>query len=163
MRERALRHFGAIVELADDKAARWRLMAAAGLDLAAARALENDVNHDGTRPQVEVVPALQALPQIVFADNRANLDATATTQLDTIAWALARWEAGAVAVEGHAGGNDKLARARADAVADGLRKRGVAIAAITTADRQATRALVRSDGAAAGRSVVLSLAARKSP
>ena len=163
MRERALKHFGAIVELADDKTARWRLTAAAGLDLAASRALEADVNHGDGNPHVDVVPALQALPAIAFADNSSDLDATANAQLDDIAWALKRWEADAIAIEGHAGGNDKLAHARADAVADGLRKRGVAIAGVGIADQQTTRALVRSNGAAAGRSVMLHLAPRAPP
>lgn len=158
MRERALRHFGAIVELADNKTARWRLTAAAGLDLAASHALEIDINKDGAKPHIDVVPALQALPMLVFADNSADLGATASAQLDTIAWALSRWEAGAIAVTGHAGGDDKLAQARADAVADGLRKRGANISAVTIADKQATRELVRNEGAAAGRSVSLQIA-----
>jgi outer membrane protein OmpA-like peptidoglycan-associated protein len=157
MRERALKHFGAIVEEAGEKTARWRLTAAAGLDLAASRALEADVNHSDAKPHVDVVPALQSLPTIVFADNSSDLDATANAQLDNVTWALKRWEAGALTIEGHAGGDYKLAQARANAVADGLRKRGVAIASVGIADKQTTRALVRSEGAAAGRSVMLHL------
>ena len=161
MRERALRHFGAIVELAGDKTARWRLTSAAWLDLAASHALEIDINKDGAKPHIDVVPALQALPMLVFADNSAELDAAANSQLDTVAWALSRWEAGAIAVVGHAGGNDKLAQARADAVADGLRKRGVSIASVSTGNKQATRELVRNEGVEAGRSVILQLTATK--
>ncbi len=171
MHARALAHFGAMDPLEGGKQVRWQLAPSAGLDLVAARALERDVNKDagqgasqeGAAPRVQVVPALQPLPRIDFADDSARLDATARARIDAVAWATQRWQAGAVSLTGHAGGDPALARSRIDAVAAALRQQGASIAIDTVADTAATRALIRDRGADAGRSVTLRLASQASP
>lgn len=146
MRARALAHFGTMDLLDGGKVMRWQLAPSADLDLVAARALETDANKGGASPRVEVVPALQSLPRIDFADDSAQLDATAKARIDAIAWAANRWQAGAVSLTGHAGGDPALATARADAVATALRGNGTRIAGNAVADAAATRALVRRSG-----------------
>lgn len=163
MRTRALGHFGTLDMLENGNLARWRLSPSAGLDLVAARALETDANKGGAIPKVEVVPALQPLPRIDFADNSAELGPQARTQVDAVAWAVQRWQVGAVNLVGHAGGDPELAQARTDAVAAALRQHGASVAASGIADATATRALIRSSGAVAGRSVTLRLAAAGAP
>ncbi|GAA4856955.1 DUF389 domain-containing protein [Luteimonas vadosa] len=171
MRQRALGHFGTLEVLDGGRAARWQLAPDAGLDLVAAHALERDLNavpaatasaaagRDAARPlQVRVLPALQPLPRIGFADDSAELTPRQLARIDAIAWALRRWQAGALDVVGHAGGDPGLARSRTDAVAAALRARGAPVAATTVADAEQTREQIREAGIAAGRSVVVQLA-----
>ncbi len=163
MHARALAHFGTMDMLDDGKVMRWQLAPSAGLDLVAAHGLEMDANKDGASPRVQVVPALQPLPRIDFGDDSSQLDATAKARIDASAWATQRWQAGAVSLTGHAGGDPVLAKARVDAVAAALRQQGTNIAVDTVADITATRILIRDSGADAGRSVTLRLAAQASP
>ncbi|MFS8063480.1 MAG: DUF389 domain-containing protein [Luteimonas sp.] len=162
-RTRALAHMGALEVLEHGQLVRWRLAPAAALDLVAAQALETTANPTAATPRVEVVPARQALPRIDFADDSSELDAAAAARIAAVAWALQRWHAGSVSVLGHAGGDPILAQARADAVAGALRARGATVSAVAVADAAAVRALVRSVGGDAGRSVTLQLAASTSP
>jgi len=82
---------------------------------------------------VRVIPPLSPFPTIDFKAGASQLDDQAARDLDTIAWALDRWGLNSAKVEGRAtttpkarkGADLKLAQARADAVADGLRQRGV--------------------------------------
>ncbi|RPE80148.1 putative hydrophobic protein (TIGR00271 family) [Vulcaniibacterium tengchongense] len=157
LRERAVAAFGSFDVLDDGQQALWRLRGDAGLDVAAARRLEAALRQDGDGPRVAVVPALQGLPAVAFGDGSAELDEAAQARLQDIAWALARWDAGPVRVEGYAGSDARLARERAEAVAAWLRERGVAVAEAAGADAASARALGAREGAAAQRSARVTL------
>jgi uncharacterized hydrophobic protein (TIGR00271 family) len=126
VREKAIAHLGAFDVLDGGKAARWRLRPQAGLDIAAARALESAMNanagSDGLR--VAVVPALQALPAATLAAGDLDAagaidgDAPGSATLASIAWALSRWDVAGVRVVA-------ADRARGDAVAAWLAARGI--------------------------------------
>jgi uncharacterized hydrophobic protein (TIGR00271 family) len=126
VREKAIAHLGAFDVLDGGKAARWRLRPQAGLDIAAARALESAMNanagSDGLR--VAVVPALQALPAATLAAGDLDAagaiagDAPGSATLASIAWALSRWDVAEVRVVA-------ADRARGDAVAAWLAARGI--------------------------------------
>lgn len=152
LHERAVSQLGAFEVLQGGQQARWRLKSEAGLDLAAARQMESALVGAGTAPQVDVIPALQPLPAIGFADDSAELDAAGREAVQDIAWALQRWQLHSVVVTGHAGGDADLALARAEAVAEALREAGVRVDAATGADRNATHALITREGGDAIRS-----------
>ena len=149
LRASAIAHFGEFELVQGGNQARWRLRARAGLDLSASRRLESALLAQPEGPRVQVVPALQALPTIGFAAGSAELDTTALNALQDTAWALARWQNDAVRVQACAGGDTKLAQARADAVAGWLREQGIAVEAARAASVAETRALAARDGAAA--------------
>ncbi len=151
MQQRALLHFGDLDVLADGKSARWRLRPSAGLGIAQARLLETDVA--GTPSQVVVIPALQSLPPVPFADDSAELDPAAIVVLEDVAWALSRWETTTARVTGYAGGDRKLAQARADAAAAWLRSHGIVVANTTAASDDETHRRSLRDGQPALRSV----------
>jgi outer membrane protein OmpA-like peptidoglycan-associated protein len=148
MRERALAHLGEF-ELLEGGGVRSQLRPRAGLDVEAAQALERALQAGAATP-VRVVPALQALPPLVFADDSTELDATAKARVDAIAWALARLGIDAVRVTGH-GGDARTARARAEAVADALGGR------VRIELEVATVVQVREAAAASGRAAVRSV------
>jgi uncharacterized hydrophobic protein (TIGR00271 family) len=124
VRAKAIAHLGTFDVGDGGKTVRWRLHQRAGLDLAASRALESAMRVEGGEVAVEVVPALQALPTVSLAtdeidDQGAIVEAaSATAALQSIAWALARWNVMEVRVS--AGD-----RARGDAVAAWLVARGI--------------------------------------
>lgn len=124
MRAKAIAHLGAFDVLDGGKAARWRLRPQAGLDIAAARALESAMNAGSDGLRVAVVPALQALPAATLAAGDLDAagaidgDAPGNATLASIAWALSRWDVAEVRV---VAGD----RARGDAVAAWLRARGI--------------------------------------
>ncbi|MBB1088683.1 DUF389 domain-containing protein [Lysobacter sp. SG-8] len=157
--QRAMASLGQFDVVDQGRQARWLLSPQAGLDVPAARRLEQAmVVDDATR--VQVVPAFQPLPMLHFEDDSSVLDADAEARLADILWALQRWQYDRVDVLGHAGGEIVLAQARADAVAEWLRARDVEVAAATAADRDASRQLIAEQGRDAIRVVQVSPAAR---
>ena len=100
---------------------------------------------------ITVLPPLQSLPGIVFADDSAELDTNSARALETIGWAVKRWHGGGVRVIG-VGGTEALARQRADVVAATLRASGVQ-ASVSLDDTASMRARVREDGPQAARTV----------
>ncbi|MEO8365146.1 MAG: DUF389 domain-containing protein [Pseudoxanthomonas sp.] len=160
LQQRALGHFGELEIVQGGNKARWQLRADAGLDLGAARRLEASLLSARDGPRTRVIPAVQALPRVGFADDASTLDAAAIAALEDIAWAMDRWQSTEVQVEGHAGGDSALAEARAQAVATWLRAHSVAVGEVKTASNAATRALALREGQAAGRSVEVQPVAR---
>ena len=106
----------------------WTLQVTAGpgMSLQCAQRIEHEVNtglaSDGGG--ITVLPPLQLLPGIVFADDSTELDADATSSLATVGWAVQRWHGNAVHVVG-VGGTEALMQKRADAVAGALRAGGL--------------------------------------
>ncbi|MFC0676429.1 DUF389 domain-containing protein [Lysobacter korlensis] len=148
VRARALEHLGRFDVLADGSV-RWQLQPQAGLDIAAARRLERSLQADAAVP-VQVIPALQALPPLVFDDDSTELDARLRARIADVAWALDRWQVGAVRVTGH-GGNSRTALARARAVSEAL---GLPIEVLPeAATAEQSRELIALDGRDAVRSV----------
>lgn len=133
VRTKAIAHLGAFDVLDGGKAARWRLRSQAGLDIAAARALESAMNAGSDGFRVAVVPALQALPTATLAagdlDEAGAIagDAPASATLASIAWALSRWDVAEVRV---VAGD----RARGDAVAVWLAASGIRAEVSVAAD-----------------------------
>ena len=127
------------------------------MPLLRAQRIEREINatlaSDGTT--ITVLPPLQPLPGIVFADDSSELDADSARTLATIAWAVKRWQGTAVRVIG-VGGSEALAQKRADAVAAALRASGLQ-ANITLDDAAAMRARVRDQGPLAARTVRLEI------
>lgn len=104
-----------------------------GVDLSAWRRMEADLVRRFPGWTVTVLPPPQSLPEIRFALGSDSLDTAAQASVDTIAWAIKRWKLTGVEVIGHAShqgrGSVRLARARADQVAERLRAGGVEVAA----------------------------------
>ena len=87
MHQRVLAHFGQLEILEGGQRARWQLNGTAGLDIVEARRLEQALATDDPGAlQVQVVPALQALPPVAFGDDQSALDA---------AWRRSRGHSGA--------------------------------------------------------------------
>lgn len=122
-----------------------------------AHRIEREINaalaDDGT--SVTVLPPLQSLPGIEFADDSAELDAPSANTLATVGWAVQRWRGNAVRVIG-VGGTELLAQQRADAVATALRASGLR-ASVRLDDAASVRARVRVDGPQAARTVRLEI------
>ncbi|MEO6155230.1 MAG: DUF389 domain-containing protein [Thermomonas sp.] len=129
----------------------------ARMPLQRAQRIEREVNvglaSDGGG--INVVPSLQPLPGIVFADDSTALDADAVSSLTTVAWAVQRWRGNGVRVIG-VGGTETLAQKRADAVAAALRANGLQVS-VSLADAASVRARARSDGPLAARTVRLEI------
>lgn len=120
-----------------------RLHARPAWTLAQARALEQRLQASESARRVRVVPALQPLPWIVFADDSSALPAS--PEREAVIWALQRWRVGSVLVEGH-GGSPALATARAERVAEVLRAQGVSDVQVRAASIAQTRELVGDSG-----------------
>lgn len=136
LRDRLLAGFGTLQAVGDGWVYRLRPQARLGLEQA--QALEQSVQAGAGDVPVQVAPPLQPLPIITFADDSSQL--AAQPAFDTAVWALQRWNVAGVTVEGH-GVPAELAQARADAVAQALRARGVAVAGTRAADVGQTRTL----------------------
>lgn len=150
---RAVGALGTMATAQGSGATVWTLRGDAGLDIAAAHRLEQRLQRESAAPDLQVVPAAQALPRIGFADDSTALDAVAIARLQDIAWALQRWQIGSVRVTGYAGGDTALAQGRADVVADWLRQRKIRVDAVDAGSRESSRALVRRYGQGALRVV----------
>lgn len=157
-RERALGGLGTFETSRDGTKTRLLLLPDSGLTLAAARRLETGSASDGTDPSIEVVPPLQALPDIRFADDSAELGTRALAQARTSAWALRRWRAPSVRVIGFAGGDPELARARGEALAAALRTEQAAVVSVEIGSQADFRALAAREGVDAARSARIELA-----
>ncbi len=143
------------IEVLDDGRQRLLLDGSTALTLQAARRLQPP-RAESDAGVIEVVPPVQPLPDIVFADNSAELDAALRAQIETAAWAAQRWRVAALRVTGF-GAPAELARARADAVAEALATQGIR-ADVQVADRETQRQRVQEAGSTAARSVRLEVA-----
>ncbi len=152
-----LGYLGQLTPSADGR--QWTLQIApeSRTPLQRAQRIEREINaglvDDGT--SIIVMPPLQSLPGIVFADDSAELDAESARTLATIGWAVQRWHGNAVRVIG-IGGTEALAQKRADAVAATLRASGVQTS-ISLDDAASMRTRVRDHGPQAARTVRLEI------
>ncbi|WP_208456877.1 DUF389 domain-containing protein [Lysobacter solisilvae (ex Woo and Kim 2020)] len=158
LRERASAYLGPMETLGDGQRVLWRLRADT-LDLRGARALEAALAGSAQGPAVEVIPPLQPLPQVVFADDSVALDDTAQQQLADAAWALQRWQAPTAHLHVQ-GGDTGPGRARAAAIADALRALGVTTTTIDYADRNEVRTHAAAPGQVGLRTVALQAGVR---
>ena len=146
---RLLDHLGDVERVNDTGTLRLRLSSNAGMSLGAARTLEQALQGEDGSLDAEVIPPLQTVPAVVFAAGSEALDEEAQRALDTIAWALGRWNAGPVRVEVVAArANDAVAVARANAVAEALKARGAAVqgvSVVTDGARDTARIRLQSD------------------
>ncbi|MFW2830775.1 DUF389 domain-containing protein [Sphingomonas sp. ID0503] len=98
--------------------------------LAAYWVLEQRIRQAVTGWSVAIRPPLKELPPISFADGNDQLDPTARRAVLLSAWAAKRWNVPALTVPGFRGGEPAerltLAQRRGAAVADQLRRAGVA-------------------------------------
>lgn len=126
---------------------------------------------DSLRPgwRVAVIPPFADRLWVGFADDAVTLDAAQEAELDDIVWALQRWGAARVRLEGFSGRNTGVvassrafATARAAAVAQRLRAEGFEVEEII-GDRTVSRALYESGGAARVRSVDIRVTAPQAP
>lgn len=150
-------YLGRLTPSADGQQWTLQLTPDARMSLDRAQRIERELNitlaKEGSA--ITVLPPLQPLPGIVFADDSAELDADSAKALATDAWAVQRWHGNTVQVFG-VGGSEELARKRADAIASVLRASGVQ-ANVSLDDAAAVRARVRDDGPAAARTVRLEI------
>jgi outer membrane protein OmpA-like peptidoglycan-associated protein len=146
LHQRVLAHFGQLDMLEGGQQARWRLNGRSGLDIAAARRLEQSLSTNGEGLKVQVVPAMQALPAIAFGDDDATLTEDQASRLETMAWALQRWGVERVQVDGYAGNDTELAQARAQVVADALARHGIRDITAHAVDGAAARATATAEG-----------------
>jgi uncharacterized hydrophobic protein (TIGR00271 family) len=159
LRAQLLGYLGQLTPGADGQHWTFELTPGAGVLLERAQRIEREVNatlakdKDGTA--ITVVPPVQPLPGIVFADDSAEIDADSARALATVEWAMQRWHGNTVQVFG-VGGSEPLARKRADAVAAALRASGLQ-ASVSLDDRAAVRARVHHDGPLAARTVRLEI------
>ena len=102
-------------------------------DLVDYLALEQAAQRFMPQTPLEMIPPLAPLPPVPFAYGSTSLSAEAAATVDTIAWALRRWNAPAAEVEGAASPNPRgrrpadirIAQARAAVVAERLGAQGV--------------------------------------
>jgi len=122
-----------------------------------AQRMEREINAGFSKDgiNITVLPALQSLPGIVFADDSAELDADGARTLGTVGWALQRWQGTAVRIIG-VGGTEALAQKRADAVAAALRASGLQ-ANVRLDNAASVRARVLDEGPQAARTVRLEI------
>jgi uncharacterized hydrophobic protein (TIGR00271 family) len=90
-----------------------------GGSLAAYRALETAARQLLPGTPVTLIPPSQPLPAIGFAEGKTALDDSGRDAALAAAWAAKRWDAGALQIVG-GGPTDRIARARAEAVAQVL-------------------------------------------
>ena len=132
----------------------WQLMEA---DLA--------TRHEGWT--VRLLPPPQNLPTLYFARASADIDETAQTTLEGVAWAMQRWQQTRLELIGYAstdgGGSLQLARARVDAVAARLRAQGLVPTTDARYPLPGQTKREREIGHAPYRAVTLALPAAVSP
>jgi uncharacterized hydrophobic protein (TIGR00271 family) len=109
----------------DRRRAIARVPTTTDMSLREIRALEARAAERHQGWDIQLVPPLQPLPEIHFAEGSAEPEDPSVPTL--IGWTLARWRLAEVAVEGSAASNESatLAEARALAVAEALEKAGV--------------------------------------
>ncbi|WP_194743892.1 TIGR00341 family protein [Thermaurantiacus tibetensis] len=138
----------------DSRRALVRLPVGQTLPLAEVRNLERRLAARYPDWEVRLVPPFGPLPPLGFAAGSAEPDAEA---VDTIGWTLARWRIPEVRVEGRAASDEPadLARARAEAVAEGLARSGVSATGDAALRDAASGALERERGRAALRTATV--------
>lgn len=150
-------YLGRLAPSADGR--RWTLQITpeARMPLQRAQRIEREISAglSGDGSGITVLPPLQPLPGIVFADDSAELDADGARAVATTVWAVQRWRGNAVRVLG-VGGSEQLAQQRADVVAAALRASGLQ-ASISLDDAAAVRARVDEQGPVAARTVRLEI------
>ncbi|WP_291986468.1 TIGR00341 family protein [Candidatus Accumulibacter sp. ACC007] len=131
--------------------------AQAGIDLAAWRAMESDLEKRHPEWTIRLLPPPQALPPIYFEPGSKALDGAARARVETIVWAAQRWKIDRVEVVGHAssdrGGPPRLAGVRAERVAEALRAGGLAVGSVARFPLPNQLAAERELGEAAFRAV----------
>lgn len=109
-----------------------RSVALPGATLATYRSLEDRVRESAGGWTVTIVPPLQALPVISFADNADTLDDAAKQAVALSAWAATRWNSPALGIPGLPDGTPPerptLAQRRALAIAAVMKAAGTAVA-----------------------------------
>lgn len=143
-----------------------QLVLPSSASLADYRAIEDSVQRLTPGETVAVLPPIQPLPPVAFDRGRSALSPAGEATVDLIAWAAGRWGGSGLHVEGRASANprgrrpidERLARLRAESVAERLRTLGVS--QVTTSftvadpssqdDPEAWIALVTLERAAAG-------------
>jgi uncharacterized hydrophobic protein (TIGR00271 family) len=152
-----LGYLGRLAPSADGRHWTLQIAPAARAPLQRAQQIEREVNaglaSDGSG--ITVLPPLQPLPGIVFADDSAELDPDAAASVATAAWAVQRWRGNAVRVLG-VGGTQALAQKRAQVVATALRTSGLQVST-SLDDAAAVRARVHENGPVAARTVRLEI------
>ena len=157
LQAKLLGYLGQLTASADGRHWTLQIAPASRMPLSRAQRIEREINATlvSGGATITVLPPLQPLPGIVFADDSSEVDADSARSLATIAWAVKRWHGSGVRVIG-AGGSDALAQKRADAVATILRANGLQ-AGIAVDDAAAVRARVRDQGRLAARTVRLEI------
>lgn len=107
----------------------------------------------------ELTPAFEPRLTVEFEDNSSELNQVGAAQVDAVVWALRRWGASHVRLEGFAGratgasaASRRLAGARAETIAQRLRDAGLSVDA-DVATTALSRALFASGGSARVRGV----------
>ena len=98
-----------------------------GAELADYLATEQAAQRFSPGTTVRLIPPLAPLSPIAFAPGSSELTPEANRTLEIDAWALKRWGAAGASITA---ADSKLAKARAEAVALGLRARGVAAVSV---------------------------------
>ena len=152
-----LGYLGHLTPSADGRQWTFQISPGSRTSLQRAHRIEREINaslaKDGA--SITVMPPLQSLPGIVFADDSAELDAESARTLATLGWAVQRWHGNGVRVIG-VGGTEALAQKRADAVAVALRASGLQ-ASVSLDDTASVRARMREEGPQAARTVRLEI------
>ena len=111
-----------------------------GASLGSYRVLESRIGAMADGWQVAIIPPLQPLPDIAFADNKDTLDDAGRQAVLLSAWAARRWNAAALGVpglpDGDAPEHPTLAQRRAAAIAAILKEQGVATRALPAAGQR---------------------------
>lgn len=101
--------------------------------LATLRQMEEQLERQWPGWVVRIVPPPRPLPPILFARGSAELGAEQHAALEDVLWALRRWDAHQVAVEGRASsdgrGTPQLAAGRAESVRQWLEQAGIEVQA----------------------------------
>ena len=119
----------------------------ASLSLASYHEMEQQLSAHFPEWSIAITPSVRDLPSVSFDQGGANISEEGLEVVDTIVWALKRWDVKAVEVEGHssiggsASANRRLALARAQAVADQLTAQGFEATPVSayTVPKQATK------------------------
>jgi outer membrane protein OmpA-like peptidoglycan-associated protein len=131
----------------------------AGLSLVESRQLETRVAGIDPAWSVQITPPAQALPAIEFEPGSSALDEASIQDLETVDWALQRWNMAEVDViglassDGQAARNFALAKERAEVVAAWLTDRSISSTVRPSFERRSQQPIERERGAAAFRRV----------